>query len=61
MMKSIQKSLKLDVMRSEMERYGLQCSEKLDILKSDEKGGTEKFLEWAPLVGKMFARPVGDF
>ena len=42
MTKSIQKSLKIDVMRSEIVRYGLQCSEKLEILKSYGKSQTNK-------------------
>ena len=37
MLKYIWKSLKIDEIRSEIVRYGLQCSEKLEISKSDEK------------------------
>ena len=37
MMKSIQKSLKMYEMGSEMLKYWLQCSEKSEILKSDGK------------------------
>ena len=36
MMKSIQKSLKMYEMGSEMLKYWLQCLEKSEILKSDE-------------------------
>ena len=37
MLKYIWKSLKIDEIRSEIVRYGLQCSEKLEISKSYNK------------------------
>ena len=36
MLKYIWKSLKIDEIRSEIVRYGLQCSKKLEISKSEE-------------------------
>ena len=42
-------------------RHELQCSKKVDILKSDETSCKKKFSEWDGLVGKLLVDLVRVF